>query len=189
MAKAFRNSKKTAERILAAAGDVLVGVGLKGFGVNAIAERAGYGKPLVYRYFGDSGAVLDALAVAKAAEVEKTLAGLAPIADSPLSGIVYRQVMFARILAGDATLRALYRAHLSGELGPVAAMALENLAPRSGAGGDAGAAEAFLLAGISYILLLRDSQTTCAGIAIKSANDMAAFERAYIGLCSGLQDK
>jgi len=182
--KNTRNSEKTRQKILAAAGKELVEEGLRGFGVNAIAARAGFGKPLIYRYFGDSSAVLDALAIAKAAEVEKTLAALARPVNSPLPGVVYRQVVFARVLAGDAVLRALFRAHLSGALGGDAASALENLAPRSKTSGQAGAAEAFLLAGISYVLLLRDFQTTCAGTPIETANDMARFERAFVELCS-----
>ena len=128
--------------------------------------------------------VLDALARARAGEAERALRGLPPPKRSQLSEIVYRQVMFARILAGDAVLRALFRAHLSGDLGSAAARALEGLAPRSGAKGDAGAAEAFLLAGISYVLMIRDFQNECLSVPIKTPTDMAAFERAFVRLCS-----
>lgn len=184
MAKDLRNSQRTRRKILAAAGALLVEAGLRGFGVNAIAERAGCGKPLVYRYFGRREAVLDALAQARAGEAERTLGSQPPPKGSQLSEIVYRQVMFARLLAGDAVLRALFRAHLSGDLGSAAARALEGLAPRSGAKGDAGAAEAFLLVGISYVLMIRDFQDECLSVAIKTPTDMAAFERAFVRLCS-----
>lgn len=184
MAKNLRNPERTRQKILAAAGDLLVDAGLKGFGVNAIAARAGYGKPLIYRYFGRWSAVLDALAEAKAGEVAGTLRGQIPPKGGQVSEIVYRQVMFARVLAGDAVLRALFRAHLSGDLSPAAAGTLEALVPRSEAKGDAGAVEAFLLGGISYVLMLRDSQDECSGIPIKTPNDMAAFERAFVQLAT-----
>lgn len=184
MAKDFRNPERTQAKILEAAGELLVESGVSGFGVNAIAARAGVGKPLVYRYFGGGSAVLDALVHAKTAEVGKTLRSQIPPKDSPVTENVYRQVKFARLLAGDALLRALFRALLSGDLGPEAAKAIDDLVPRSGADGDAGAAEAFLLGGISYVLLLRDSQAACAGMPIETPGDMAAFERAFTRLCS-----
>ncbi len=184
LAKTLRNPEQTKREILVAAGDLLVEAGLKGFGVNAIAARAGFGKPLVYRYFGRSGAVLDALAHTKSGEIKRALKGMTRPKESQVLDIVYRQVMFARILAEDAVLRALFRALLSGDLGVVAARALEDLTPRSGKKGDAGAAEAFLLAGISYVLMLRDSQAECAGIPIKTPTELAAFERAFVRLMS-----
>ena len=184
MAKDLRNSKRTQAKILDAAGDLLAEEGLKGFGVNAIAERAGYGKPLLYRYFGDAHAVLNALAKSKADEVKAKLAGMSPPAGSQMSEVVYIQVMFARVLAGDAVLRALFRALLCGELAMVAANALEDIVPNSGRGGDAGAAEAFLLSGVAYVLMLRDSRADCAGMPIKTPTDMAAFERAFVRLSS-----
>jgi AcrR family transcriptional regulator len=184
MAKDLRNSAETQKKLLDAAGVLLVEEGLSGFGVNAIADRAGYGKPLLYRYFGDSHAVLNALAKSKANEVKAKLAGLQPPAKSQMSKIVYAQVMFARVLAGDAVLRALFLALLCGDLAVVAANALEDLVPRSGQGGDAGAAEAFLLSGIAYVLMLRDSRADCAGMPIKTPTDMAAFERAFVKLSS-----
>ncbi len=189
MAEDLRNSGRTRRKILSAAGDLLVEVGRRSFGVNAIAERAGCGKPLVYRYFGRRDAVLDALAHARASEVKGALKSQTPQKGSQVSDIVYRQVMFARILAEDAVLRALFRAHLSGDLGGAAAIALEDIVPRSERVGDAGAAEAFLLAGVCYILMLRDSQKECAGIPIKTPTDLAAFERAFVSLMSQVPEE
>ena len=184
MAKQYRNPEKTRTGLLRAAGELLVEKGLRGFTVQGVAEKAGFGKPLVYRYFGARGAVLDALVHARVAAAEKILSGQSPPKEGPISENVYRQVMFARLLAGDRVLRALFRAFLSGDLGPVAGKAIDGLIPRSGAEGDKGAAEAFLLGGISYVLLLRDSQAECAGQPIKTPGDMAAFERAFVALSS-----
>lgn len=184
MAKQYRNPEKTKADLLKAAGDLLVEKGLRGFSVHEVAERAGFGKPLVYRYFGARGAVLDALAQAKADEIKQRLKETNVPEGVSVSQNVFQQIAYARILAGDPVLRALFRALLAGELGTVAAQSLDDLIPKSGTPGDVGAAEAFLLGGISYVLLLRDSQTTCAGVPIESPNDMAAFERAFVALCS-----
>ncbi len=182
MPKQYRNPEKTKYDLLKAAGELLAEKGLYGFHVHDIAKRAGYGKPLVYRYFGDRTQVLDALALAKTDEIRKNLEK-AGVGGGDLPPHTYRQIKFARFLAADPVLRGLYRAQLSGELGIVASQALNDLLPCSNTKGDAGAAEAFLLSGISYVLLLRDSQRECAGIPIKTPNDMAAFERAFVGLC------
>lgn len=184
MAQRKRNPEKTRQALLKAAGELLAEKGLRGFHIHDIAERAGFGKPLVYRYFGARGAVLDALVQAKVAEVKSVLKDQTSAKGGQLDEAIHRQVMFARILAGDKVLQWLYRAALTGELGAVAAQSLDNLIPSSGREGDAGAAEAFLLAGISFVLLLRDSQGTCAGVPIQTANDLAAFERAFVELSS-----
>jgi AcrR family transcriptional regulator len=55
-----RNRVKTHDVILVAAKDVLASDGFQGFGVNAIARKAGCDKQLIYRYFGG----LDGLAAA-----------------------------------------------------------------------------------------------------------------------------
>jgi AcrR family transcriptional regulator len=184
MAKQYRNPEKTRADLLGAAGDLLVEKGLRGFSVHEVAKRAGFGKPLVYRYFGARGAVLDALAQAKADEIRQRLKETNVPEGVSVSQNVFQQITYARILAADKVLQWLYRAALTGELGVVAAKGLDDLIPKSGASGDNGAAEAFLLGGISYVLLLRDSQGTCAGVPIETANDMAAFERAFVALCS-----
>ncbi len=181
MAREKRNPEETKRKLLAAAGEILAGEGLEGFHIHAIAQRAGFGKPLVYRYFGDRRQVLDALAKTKAAEVKSALEATG---DGPgnVPPQTYRQVIFARLLAGDTVLRALFRAQLSGALGEAASGDLDKLIPHSGKSDDAGAAEAFLLAGISYILLLKDSAGACAGVPIETPKDLAAFERAFVAL-------
>ena len=47
-----RNRQMTMERILRAMGDTMAERGTEKAGINAVAERAGVNKVLIYRYFG-----------------------------------------------------------------------------------------------------------------------------------------
>lgn len=56
---AHRDAEATRKNILQAVGRVLSRDGFTGLGVNAIAKEAGIGKPLIYRYFGGLGPLLE----------------------------------------------------------------------------------------------------------------------------------
>lgn len=55
-----RNRQLTMERILRAMGDVMAERGTEKAGINAVAERAGVNKVLIYRYFGGWNGLLEA---------------------------------------------------------------------------------------------------------------------------------
>ncbi|UFH53236.1 TetR/AcrR family transcriptional regulator [Spirosoma sp. KNUC1025] len=55
-----RNRQMTMERILRAMGDVMAERGTEKAGINAVAERAGVNKVLIYRYFGGWNGLLEA---------------------------------------------------------------------------------------------------------------------------------
>jgi AcrR family transcriptional regulator len=55
-----RNRAMTMERILRAMGDVMAEKGTKKAGINAVAEKAGVNKVLIYRYFGGWNGLLEA---------------------------------------------------------------------------------------------------------------------------------
>lgn len=55
-----RNRQMTMERILRAMGDVMAERGTDKAGINAVAERAGVNKVLIYRYFGGWNGLLEA---------------------------------------------------------------------------------------------------------------------------------
>lgn len=55
-----RNRAMTMERILRAMGDVMAERGTEKAGINAVAERAGVNKVLIYRYFGGWNGLLEA---------------------------------------------------------------------------------------------------------------------------------
>lgn len=56
-----RDRARTEEAIIAAARDVLAEHGFQGFGINAIARRAGCDKQLLYRYYGGLDGLADAI--------------------------------------------------------------------------------------------------------------------------------
>ena len=177
-----RDPRATKEALLKAAGEVLVEQGLYGFHIHDIARRAGFGKPLLYRYFGDRTQVLNALVEAKVKEVQKIIESAKAPKGAAISNPIFKQIVFARLLASDAVLQWLFRAVLCNELEPAFSKKLDGLFPHPGGSGDKAAAEAFLLAGISYVLLLRPSQPVCAGVPIETPNDLAVFERAFVSL-------
>jgi len=55
-----RNRQMTMERILRAMGEVMAERGTEKAGINAVAERAGVNKVLIYRYFGGWNGLLEA---------------------------------------------------------------------------------------------------------------------------------
>ena len=56
-----RNRAGTERAILAAARDLLAEQGFQGFGINAIARRAGCDKQLIYRYYGGLDGLIEAI--------------------------------------------------------------------------------------------------------------------------------
>src|SRR5206468_332459 len=62
---AMRDSQATKAKILRAAGALLARAGFGAVGVSAIADEAGVGKPLIYRYFGGLDGLLDAFGKAE----------------------------------------------------------------------------------------------------------------------------
>lgn len=56
-----RDRGQTETRIRAAAKALLAEVGFKGFGINAVARRAGCDKQLIYRYFGGLAGLIDTM--------------------------------------------------------------------------------------------------------------------------------
>lgn len=59
--KRVKNRAQTEAAIFAAARDLLAEEGFQGFGINAIARRAGCDKQLIYRYYGGLDGLLDAI--------------------------------------------------------------------------------------------------------------------------------
>jgi len=59
--KRIKNRAQTEAAILSAARELLADEGFQGFGINAIARRAGCDKQLIYRYYGGLDGLLDAI--------------------------------------------------------------------------------------------------------------------------------
>lgn len=75
-------SRRTVERILLAAEEIIAAQGVDAATTRAIAERAGVAVPSLYRFFDDRDAILDALLEAMLAELE----ALAEAAEGSFSG-------------------------------------------------------------------------------------------------------
>ena len=59
--KRIKNRAQTEAAIFSAARELLADEGFQGFGINAIARRAGCDKQLIYRYYGGLDGLLDAI--------------------------------------------------------------------------------------------------------------------------------
>lgn len=59
--KKIKDRAATEKIILAAAKSLLADVGFQGFGINAIARKAGCDKQLIYRYYGGLSGLIDAI--------------------------------------------------------------------------------------------------------------------------------
>lgn len=169
-----RNRDRTCQRILDAAADLLAEEGFTAWSVNGLAGRAGVGKPLLYRYFGDFPGVLDALVMREAKRWRAEGAAETLPANLPIPAGAYRKIRFARRLAGDPAMKALYRALLAGELSRQNAARLLDLAPVGE--GEERASAAFMLAGIVFIVLVKDQSETFAGLDLTDVRELARLE-------------
>lgn len=179
--KRTRNTEKTKQHILQAAGELLVIEGFSGFGANALAQKAGVGKPLIYRYFNGPDGVLTAL-LNKHTSAAREKMNQMPVRIEGLSPEVCRFLYFARIIAFDAVLKAFFRGLLSGDVVGKNAQQLLALCPKTDEYKDNKAATAFLLAGATMIVLMQDINDDFAGAPLKSVKDMAAFETVFVDL-------
>ncbi|NBB90865.1 MAG: TetR family transcriptional regulator [Spirochaetes bacterium] len=106
-----RDRKRTEKRLVDSAIEIIRTDGFSALGVNAIAERAGVSKVLIYRYFGDlSGlyrAVADELDPLQSRAAAQALGRIEP--GTPLSDVVRRVVqdLHAAVKEDDLTKQLL----------------------------------------------------------------------------------
>ena len=175
--------------------------GYDALGVNRIAAKAGLGKPLIYRYFGN----LDGLVVALALEAAADLA--APVPDQPIDSADPMAVLsglldYGRRLAANGQARALLlrevtRADVPGleaeadrAVAEPAALADRQIegpieGPIEGrsdghqlVGPDRAAIHAVLRAAIVFLVICRDRHPRWDGISMVSPKDMVRLESA-----------
>ena len=190
-----RDREATAARLLVAAREVLEAAGGEGFGVNAVARRAGCDKQLIYRYYGGRDGLLEALG----AEIGARLAAaLAPALVPPPA--TYRAFALALARALLAAYRAdpllvRVRAWEFGEgaaaIAPLAAAQGRALAefvraarPAGGmpAGVDAPAVNALIIGAVEAAVLAARASGRLAGLALVSEADWARAEAALASL-------
>lgn len=105
-----RDRERTTQKLLDAALAIIRERGFAELGVNAVAERAGVSKVLIYRYFGDLAGLYGALAEVvdplQARAAERMLADIGP--DTAPQTLVERTIMdMHRALADDELTKQL----------------------------------------------------------------------------------
>lgn len=191
---AARDAEATKQRILEATGRVLLRDGFQGLGINAVAKEAGVGKPLIYRYFGGMGALLEAFG--RDADfwlgLDDILAGIDEAAPPGRYSDLIEHLLigYARGLrARPALLEALrweLQAHnaitrrLEEGRERAALALLEHL--RGGlqppAGTDADAVNAILVAAVHYLAMRASVREQFVGVGIDGDDDWHRLERA-----------
>lgn len=180
-----RNREATRDAILLAARDLLAAEGFQGFGVNAIARRAGCDKQLVYRYFGGLEGLVDAIGADLAGWVEDRLAPIAALG-RPAS---YAELMenlalgFLHALRTDPLVQKILAWELSDASPHVrrltearsralaAWLARERGPLQPPAGLDAAAMNAILIAAIQQMVLSAAATGQCAGMPLAAEAD------------------
>ena len=182
----MRNADRTRAQILDAARQILARDGFAGLGVNALANEAGVGKPLVYRYFGNMEGVVSALlsGLASGPVMGSPVASLSAISSAGPGEATEALIRYGRGLAGDRTRRDLLAWSLAAGDGPALCGPEEQPAPSaspvagSGQGTDHEAITALMQAAIAFLLLCRDRHPAWAGLPLAEPRHMARLERA-----------
>lgn len=101
-----RNREETEARILAAGLDVLAGDGFAGFGINAVARKAGADKKLIYRYFDG----IDGLMTGMGDEIARQMSeALGPALQPPPQDYAEMALRLVRALLAFLQDNAAYR--------------------------------------------------------------------------------
>lgn len=198
--KAVKTRDKDATRagLVKAATDVLAQDGFQGFGVNAIARRAGCDKQLIYRYFGGLDGLLDAIGDTLADWIGDSVG----VEAEPVTS--YGHLMRRLALGYLTALRAtpLMQKIIAWELSAPS----EQLRPLMGArsrgvmrwmnlwrgdltpppGLDAAMVNALVIGAIQQIVLSANSGGEFAGVALRSDTDWARAEAAILHLLERL---
>lgn len=104
-----RDRARTEEAIMAAARDVLADQGFQGFGINAIARRAGCDKQLLYRYYGGLDGLADAIGNDVANGLGARLTEIAADSKPESYGALMEKLMlgFVSVLRADPLLQRI----------------------------------------------------------------------------------
>lgn len=198
MDKRKRNRATTTEQIINALEEVLTEKGLNTVGINAVAERAGVSKVLIYRYFGSLEGLLDYYvrvgrlfphyAPALLDQIRPLNQGERARLWSKQSNQLFRQFRASR--AAREILRATVMKNDT--LATVVSKAQdEELVKLVGQlsfleGGDTKAISAVVLGALSYLTLLAQSNRPMIGIDLRSEAGWERIEKAVELICKAL---
>lgn len=176
-----RNRDRTRLHILTSAKNLVSLKGIAALTVNSLAQEANIGKPLIYRYYQNiegvrSALLKDALSAARK-EMEKT-----PPLGLQVSEPIYRCLCFGRLLSGNRLLRELMRCLLAGQLVAQERSALLALVPKVNAKDQA--PWSFLLAGMSFLVLLKEFSPSFSGVGLENTRDLAKLEEVFVRMAS-----
>ena len=109
--KPLKDRESTEKKILDAVGEIIVGEGFEKVGINAVAQRAGISKMLIYRYFGS----IDELIAKYIFQKDYWINISSNPTQSENIGLYIKQMFREQIsqLRKDITLKRLYRWELS----------------------------------------------------------------------------
>ncbi len=177
-----RDREETERLILSAAKQVLAEDGFAGFGVNAIARRAGCDKQLVYRYFGGLDGLVDAIG----ADIANWWSERLSLKERPRS---YRQMVEHLLLGMMEALREdpLMQKIVAWEMSEASPQAMRLSAARSKGMGiwiaqqrgdlspppdvDVGAVNALLIAAVQHVVLAGAVGGQFAGVPLRKGKD------------------
>lgn len=186
-----RDRARTETVIVAAARDVLAESGFQGFGINAVARRAGCDKQLIYRYFGGLEGLVEAIGADLATWLEGALetalppATYAELAARLMLGFLdalRSNVLVQKIAAWEIADPSPLVAHLTEArgvaMGRWIARARSDLAPPPGL--DAPALNAVLIAATQQLVLSGAAAGRFAGVPLASDQDWARVKAAVV---------
>lgn len=193
-----RDRPRTEAIIRAAARDVLAETGFQGFGINAVARRAGCDKQLIYRYFGGIEGLVDAIGADLATWLEDSLAaepGPAPTSYAQLSerlilgfldafraNRLVQQIALWELADPSPLIARLAQARSAGMIRWMT-RARGDLSPPDGL--DAPALNALLIAAIQQLALSAAATGAFAGLDLRTDADWARVRAAAIAIIRG----
>lgn len=191
--KPVRNRSATERNILVAAKALLAEQGFQGFGINAVARRAGCDKQLIYRYYGGLDGLIDAIGTDLGSWVKDripddtggmflltygdlmerlTLYYLDALRDDPLM----RRIVAWEVSENTEQVRRLADARAKSLSAWIDRMR-GSLTPPKGV--DATAINAIILAAIQHLVLSASIGDQCAGMPLKTQKD---WDKATTGI-------
>lgn len=195
----IRDRNRTEAAIVLAARDVLAEFGFQGFGVNAVARRAGCDKQLIYRYFGGLEGLIDAIGGEIATWVEDSLAATGQAPPASYAELAERLILgFLEALRANALVQKIAAWEIAEPSPLVARLAAARgaalsrwmaqmrggLAPPDGL--DAPALNAMLIAAVQQLALSGAAAGSFAGLSLKTDEDWDRVRAAAVRIVRGL---
>ena len=179
-----RDRARTESAIVAAAREVLAAEGFQGFGINAVARRAGCDKQLIYRYFGGLDGLIDTIGAQLADWIGSSLDPADEAPPATYGEMSERLILrFLDALRGDALVQKIAAWEIA-DPSPLVARLTQargvamarwmartrgDLTPPEGV--DAPALNMFLIAGVQQLVLAGAAAGQFSGVSLTTEAD------------------